>query len=62
MGYWLGSRKQDLNEDKLDKDLKIAIENKLKDFGFKWISKQDIGDLQMSTLINITDDDGVIEV
>ena len=36
MGNWLNSRKGDLKEDKLDKDIKIAIETKLKDYGFKW--------------------------
>ena len=34
MGVWLFRRRKDLKEDKLDKDLKIAIENKLKEFGF----------------------------
>ena len=36
MGSWLGDRKKYYKKGKLDKDLKLAIESKLKNFGFKW--------------------------
>ena len=36
MGNWLTQRKGEYKKGKLDKDLKLAIETKLKDFGFKW--------------------------
>ena len=36
MGVWLTQRKGDLKKGKLDKDIKIVIETKLKEFGFKW--------------------------